>query len=177
MLWICAWAALAGCGGGDPLDYDTAMSVLREHGTEPIKATISSSPRLAADDPQIKRAYQELIDSHVIECRDAAGLGMMCTPGPAGDVLKQEGPMELSLPAGQWVPAAIVSIQRSGRNGATAEVRMSFEPSQLYREFETAFSDIQNPAATQALSNIKQPKMMRAVFQRYQDEWHVESLE
>jgi hypothetical protein len=91
--------------------------------------------------------------------------------------VKQDGTTELSLEAGQWIPAAIVSIQRSGRNAATAEVRMSFEPSALYREFEAAFSDIQDPAATQALSSAKQPKMMRAVFQRYQDEWHVESLE
>jgi hypothetical protein len=173
----CACAALVSCGGGEPLDYETAMSVLKEHSVEPIKSTFSSSPRFDANEPRIKRAYQDLMDSHVIECSESAGLGMMCTPGPAGDGLKQDGTTELSLEAGQWVPAAIVSIQRSGRNAATAEVRMSFEPSSLYREFETAISDIQSPAATQAVSDTKQPKMMHAVFQRYQDEWHVESLE
>jgi hypothetical protein len=174
---ICAWAALAGCGGGDPLDYETAMSVLRDHNMEPIKTTFSSSPRFDAGDPRIKRAYQQLMESHVLECSETEGLGMMCTPGAAGDVLKQEGATELSLAAGQWAAAAIVSIQRTGRNRATTEVRMSFEPTPLYHEFENAFSDIQTPASTQALSETKQPKTMHARFERYEDGWHLESLE
>ena len=54
---------------------------------------------------------------------------------------------------------------------------MSFEPSQLYREFEFAFNDIQHPSAALALADSKQSKMMRATFQRYDDGWHLESLE
>jgi hypothetical protein len=174
---ICAWAALAGCGGGDPLDHDTAMNVLRDHSPEPIKTTFSSSPRFDTGDPRIKQAYQELMESHVVECSETAGVGTMCTPGAAGDSLQQEGATELSLAAGQWVPAAIASIQRTGRNSASAEVRMSFEHSELYHDHETAFSNIQSPAATQALSDTKQPKMMHARFERSEDGWHLESLE
>jgi hypothetical protein len=173
---ICAWG-LAGCGGGgEPLDYETARSVVRDRSMEPIKATFSSSPRFDTSDPRIKSAYQQLMESHVLECNVTVGLAT-CVPGAAGDVLKQEGATELSLPAGQWVPSEIVSIQSTGRSSATAEVRMSFEATDLYREFERAFSDIQTPATTQALAETKQPKIMHARFERFEDGWHLESLE
>ena len=153
------------------------MNILQDHKPEPIKMTFSSSPRFDTGDPRIKQAYEQLMESHVVECSETAGVGTMCAPGAAGDGLQQEGAAELSLAAGQWAPAAIASLQRTGRNSASAEVRMSFDPAPLYHEYETAFSNIQSPAATQALSDTKQPKMMRARFERFDDGWHLESLQ
>jgi hypothetical protein len=43
-----------------------------------------------------------------------------------------------SLVAGRWVPASIVAIRGTGRNTTVANVRMSFEPSQIFQDFENA---------------------------------------
>jgi len=174
---ILAWVAFAGCGGGKSLDYETAMNLMREHGTEPLKTVFSSSPHYEASDVRIKEAYAKLTDAHVLECEQTAAAGTLCVPGKAGEALRQEGATDISVIAGRWVPATIVAIQRSGRSSATADVRMSFEPSEIYREFEPAFDTIQNPSAALALAETKQSKMMRATFQRYDDGWHLESLE
>jgi len=173
---IYAWAALAGCGGGEPLDYETAMNLLRDHSVEPLKTAISSSPRFDPEAPKIPGAYQKLMESHVLEC-SGNGSGLMCSAGAAGEALTPEGAAELSLVAGQWAPTTILSIQRSGRNRATAEVQMSFEPTPLYHEFEAVLSDIQTPAAAQAMSETRLPKQMHATFARYDDGWHLESLD
>ena len=85
---------------------------------------------------------------------------------------------ELSLVAGRWVPASIVAIRRTGPNTAIADVRMSFEPSQVFQEFETAFEQIQSPGLALMLGGIrKQGKLAHVTFQRYADGWHVESVE
>ena len=169
-------AALCVCGcGGDSLDYETAMNLLRERATDPIRTSFNASPRFGGQDPRIGQAYQRLIDSHVIQCKTSALVGTICEPGPAGDALTQSGATDLSLVAGRWVPSAIMSIRRNGRTSARAEVRMIFEPTDLFREFEDAFDEIQMPSVT--LSERKQGKMAQAVFQHYEDGWHVESLE
>jgi hypothetical protein len=168
-------ATLFGCGGGDPLDYETAMNLLRERATDPIRTSFSASPRFDTQDEKVSQAYQRLIDSHVIQCKTGATMGTICEPGPAGDALTQNGATDLTLVAGRWAPSAIVSLRRSGRASAQADVRMIFEPSEVFREFEDAFDQIQMPSAT--LSARKQGKMARVVFQRYEDGWHVESIQ
>ncbi len=100
---------------------------------------------------------------------------MICEPGPAGDELAQQGVAELSLAAGRWVPASIVAIRRNGRNAAVADARMTFQPGQLFRDFENAFEQIQSPVTRTAA--LKEGKLVHATFQRYDDGWHVESVE
>lgn len=170
-----AWAVLAGCGGGNPLDYETAMDLLRDHSSEPVKTTFSASPRHESNDRSFEDAYGALTEGHVLDCSQAAG--GLCVPGPAGDLLKQEGATGLSMIAGRWVPDVILSIQRGGRISASAEVRMKFEPTLLYREFESALNVIQYPADALAMSATKQGKIMHATFQRYDDRWQLETLE
>jgi hypothetical protein len=91
-----------------------------------------------------------------------ADVGIICDPGPAGDALTQNGVSELSLVAGRWVPASIVAIRRTRGNSAIADVRMSFELSQIFQDFENAFEEIQ---------------IVRMTFQRYGNGWHVESVD
>jgi hypothetical protein len=176
-LFVCACVLNVQCGGGDPLDYETAMSLARDHNTVPVKVTFSASPRYEAMDVRVNHAYQQLMEANVLKCGETPRLGTICTPGPAGDELTQDGSTDFTLVAGRWVPAAILTIQRTGGGSAVAEVRMAFEPGTLYHEFESAFDNIQAATSAQALSEKRQGRMMRAAFQRYEDGWHLESIQ
>ena len=151
------------------------MDLLRERTTDVVRISFNASPRLENLEPAVSRAYQRLMDDHVIQCKQNPPLGMICEPGPAGDELAQQGVAELSLIAGRWVPASVVAIRRTGRSTAVAEVRMTFQTGQLFRDFENAFEQIQSPVARTA--ELKEGKLVHATFQRYDDGWHVESLE
>ena len=168
---------LASCGGGDPLDYETALNLMRDRATEPVKTSFSATPRSENEDPKVAHAYGELVDAHVILCKPTGAVGTICEPGPAGEGLSQLGVSEISLVAGRWVPASIVAIQRAGRDSATADVRMSFQPSPIFKEFENAFDVIQAPNAMITLGGRKEGKMVRVTFQRYQDGWHIETVQ
>jgi len=176
---LCVLAALAtistGCSGGDPLDYETAMSLVKERQTDPVKLTISASPP-AHGGAAVTDAYVRLMDAHVINCTTTEVMGKICQPGPAGEEITPVGSAELSLNAGHWVPSTITSISRSTGSSATAEVRMRFELSPLYRDFEESFDAIQVWAGKSPIENKKEGKMAHAVFQRYEDGWHLESL-
>ena len=177
---LCVLEALAavsiGCSGGDPLDYETAMSLVKERQTDPISLTFSASPP-AQGGANITDAYARLVDAHVITCTNTEAMGKICQPGPAGEsALTPVGSAELSLNAGRWVPSTITSISRSGGSTASAEVRMRFELSPLYRDFEDSFDAIQIWAGKSPIENKKEGKMAHAVFQRYEDGWHLESL-
>jgi hypothetical protein len=91
--------------------------------------------------------------------------------------MTQNGVTDLSVVAGRWVPASIVAIQRTGRNSASADVRMSFEPSSLFQEFEDAFDSIESPGSMLAAATRKQGKMVHVNFERYDDGWHVDNIE
>ncbi len=164
-----------GCGGAT-LDYETAVNLLRERAADPVRTSISASPRFENQEPKVVRAYQRLIEAHVIQCT-TTGVGALCEPGPAGETMTQNGVTDLSVVAGRWVPAAIVSIQRTGRNSASADVRMTFEPSSLFQEFEDAFDSIESPGSMLNAATRKQGKMVHVAFQRYDDGWHVENIE
>ncbi len=167
---------LSSCGG-DPLDYETAMNLLRERATDPVRTSFSASPHFETQDPRVTMAYQRLQEAHVIQCKNTVGVGIFCEPGPAGDAISQADMSSLSLVAGRWAPSTIIAIRRTGRGSADADVRMLFEPSELFREFEDAFDQIQGPGAMVALGSRKQGKMVRVKYQRYDDGWHVESID
>ena len=166
---------MTACRSGEPIDYETALGLLKDRTTDPVKLTFSASPPPDAT-PAISQAYDRLIDAHIITCTSTKGMGKICQPGPAGEAVSQAGSAELAVIAGRWVPSAIASISRSAGSSATAEVRMQFEMSELYREFEDAFDTIQIRAGKSLLDNKKEGKMAHAVFQRDEDGWHVESV-
>jgi hypothetical protein len=166
---------LTACGGAI-LDYETAINLLRERAADSVRTSISASPRFENQDPKVARAYQRLIEAHVIQCQTTA-VGAVCEPGPAGDTLTQNGVTDLAVIAGRWVPAAIVSIQRTGRDSASADVRMTFEANTLFQEFEDAFDSIESPGSMLAAATRKQGKMVHVTFERYDDGWHVENIE
>ena len=166
---------LTACGGA-VLDYETAINVLRERAADPVRTSISASPRFDNQDPKVVRAYQRLMDAHVIQCKSTS-VGAVCEPGPAGDTLTQNGVTDLSVVAGRWVPASIVAIQRTGTNSASADVRMTFEANTLFQEFEDAFDSIESPGSMLATATRKQGKMVHVTFERYDDGWHVENIE
>jgi hypothetical protein len=165
----------SGCHTAEPIDYETAMNLIKDRNTEPVKLTFSASPPSNAG-PSMTEAYNQLIDAHVIACTTTPAMGKICQPGPTGDSLTQVGSAELAIVAGRWVPAAITSIARSVGSSATAEVRLRFEPSPLYRDFESAFDTIQLWGGKSPIESKKEGKVVRAVFQRYEDGWHLESL-
>jgi hypothetical protein len=167
---------LTACGGA-ALDYETAINLLRERAADPVRTSISASPRFDGQvDPKVARAYQRLIDAHVIQCKSTS-VGSVCEPGPAGEMLTQNGVSDLSVVAGRWVPASIVAIQRTGTNSASADVRMTFEANTLFQEFEDAFDSIEAPGSMLAAATRKQGKMVHVSFERYDDGWHVENIE
>src|SRR2546423_1541349 len=100
---VCLLATIAalsiGCRGGDPIDYETAMSLIKDRNTEPIKLTFSASPPSNAG-PSVMDAYSQLIDAHVITCTSTQVMGKICQPGPAGDALTQVGAAEMAIIAG-----------------------------------------------------------------------------
>jgi len=166
---------LASCRNGDPIDYDTAISLLKDRNTEAVKLTFSASPPPGSLNPRVAQAYDQLIDAHILTCQNTEGLGKLCEPGPAGDAVVQVGTTELALVAGHWTPENVVSIARSGGGSATAEVRMRFEPSPLYRDFEAAFNQIQL-ASGRALETDNPNKTVHVSYQRYEDGWHLEGV-
>lgn len=164
-----------GCRSGQPIDYDTALGLLKDRNSEPVRLTFSASPPANAG-AGVMDAYERLIDAHVLACTNTAAMGKVCQPGPAGDALTQTGASELALVAGRWVPASITSISRSVGTSATAEVRMTFEMSPLYRDFEDAFDTIQIWAGKSVIESKKEGKIAHAVFQRDDDGWHLENV-
>lgn len=152
------------------------MELMRERASEPVRTTITASPRFENQDPKVIQAYQRLIEAHVIQCRSTA-VGAVCEPGPAGDTLTQNGVGDISMIAGRWVPASIVGIQRTGSSSASADVRMAFEPGPLFQEFETALDSVLVPGSMIDAAVRKQGKVVHASFQHYEDGWHVESVE
>ena len=62
---------LAGCGGGDPLDADTALGLIKDRNTDPVQAKFSAIPQLDRQDNRMAQAYQHLIAAHVIECHSS----------------------------------------------------------------------------------------------------------
>ncbi len=182
LFYICAsiFAAFAvsGCRHVDPLDAETAVDLLKDRNGETLKLVFSASPP-SPTDARANEAYDRLIDAHVLTCSATKTMGKVCRPGPAGDALAQEGPADISLIAGRWVPATIMSISRSGNSSAVAEVRMRFEPSPLYRDFESAFDQVQLASGAAGASTIdykREGKIVHASYQRYDDGWRLEGL-
>jgi hypothetical protein len=167
---------LAGCGGGEPLDSETALGLIRDRNTDPVQTRFSAVPQMDRQDNRMAQAYLHLMEAHVIECHTSS-LGTICEPGVSGQGITLSGANELMLNAGHWVPVTVLSISRTGRNRATAEVRLTFEASQLYAEFESDFDSVQTVEAAQALGNKKQGWNAHAVFQHYDDGWHLESIQ
>ena len=168
-----AAVTLCACRTGNSIDYDTAVALLKDRNVEPVKLTFSASPP-RNENLRVQQAYERLSDAHVIACADTEAIGKICQPGPAGDALTLENSTELSLIAGRWVPAVISNIYRSGDGSATAEVRMTFEPSPIYRDFESAFDDIQQAGGRPPVD--KNVKTVQAVYQRFEDGWHLDSV-
>ena len=167
---------LTACGG-DPLDYQTAMDLLRERTTDPLRISFSASPQQDSQSPEVAQAYQRLIDDHVLQCKTSRDVLTLCEPGPAGDALTQDGVSELSFVAGRWVPDSIVALRRTGRNAAVADVRMAFQPSALFHDYEVVFNQIQSAGRGIEFDTRKQGKLVHVTFQRYAEGWHVESVQ
>jgi hypothetical protein len=173
---VAAALLLASCRSGDPIDYETAIALLKDRNTEPVKLTFSASPPSTGVSARAAQAYDQLADAHVLNCESTQSLGKLCQPGPAGDAVAQVGSTELAVVAGRWTPENILSISRSGGSLATAEVRMRFEPSPLYRDFEAAFDQIQLATGKTPLDAAMQSKTVRASYQHYEDGWHLEAV-
>jgi hypothetical protein len=172
---VLAMVGLVGCSK-DPLDYNTAMMLVKEKNIDPIKITFNASPDLGNDN--LKQAYDRLIEAHLIECKQAQPVGTICQPGSAGDDVAQEGDVNLSIVAGHWVPSLISNIRRSAGDSATADVRLQFEPSLLYNEFRTTFDAVKN-ASDSRLAEITQTqgKTAHVTFQHSEDGWHLDRLD
>ena len=168
---------LASCSK-HPLNYETAMNLLRDRNTDPVKTTFSASPRFATDDPKVVDAYNRLMDGHVLECNDGGSIGMICQPGPAGDAITQSGVSDLTIVAGRWTPSVITKLTQTSRNSATAEIRMAFQASPLFAEYESSFDAIQNQTNSLiSLAERKEGKVVRVNYQHYEDGWHLESVD
>lgn len=173
---LCAAAIwMAGCAS-EPLDYDTALGLVKERSSDPVKLTFSASPQYSRSDPKVKRYYDQLIEGHVIMCETNGAVGLLCQPGPAGDLVSQEGSTNLAVVAGRWVPSVITRINRVGRGMVTAELRLAFEPTGLYREYQEGFESIQNSSALSTVEQ-KEGKSARATFSHTEDGWHLESMQ
>lgn len=145
---------------------------------EPVKITISASPRFSDSDPKIKQCYDQLVEGHVLTCQANGTFGMLCQPGPAGEGIYPEGPTDLSVNAGRWAPAVITKINRAGRGSVTAELRLMFEPSPLYREYQEVFDVLQNSSGSRlSLVEQKEGRTAHASFVHAEDGWHVETMQ
>ena len=165
-----------GCASAT-LDYQTALTLMREDKADPLKITFSAIPLLGETDPKIKQAYDLLIEGHVLDCLPNQAIGTLCQPGAAGGAITSAGSTDLSLIVGQWVPSVITGIVRSGTNTATVDARLAFEPSPLYREYQDAFDTLQNSAESRAmLAQQKDGKSVQATFVHSEEGWRVESL-
>jgi len=181
LFWaVCALSAflalLAGCTRGEPLSQPAAMALLRDGNTGAILLRFNASPPDRASSPVMAKAYDDLVENHVLDCSDPAK-GNLCVPGPAGGPIKHDSATSLSLPAGHWAPSTVTALQRTGATTATAQVRMTFEPSNLYREFENAFDALRIAGSSRDLEQKSDGKIFTATFRRYDDGWHLESLE
>lgn len=174
---VCLWAiGNAGCGV-ERIDYETALNLVKDRTMDPVKITISASPHFSESDPRIKQYYDQLVEGHVLTCEANGTVGMLCQPGPIAEGINQEGPMDLSVNAGRWVPVVITKINRAGRGAVTAELRLMFEPSPLYREYQTAFDALQNSSSNRlSMTDQKEGKTAHASFVHAEDGWHVESM-
>jgi len=151
------------------------MNLMRDR-VDPVKMTFSAAPRFSEGDSPLRAAYQKLLNGRIIQCKNTSALGILCEPGPAGDVLTQTSATEISVMAGRWMPSAVVSIQRTGRSSALAEIRLLFEPNITFRDYGDAFDVIEPPGYVLAQASRKQGKVVHAVFQRYEEGWRLEGV-
>jgi len=149
---------------------------LKDSNTANITMRFGATPPDAVSAPIVAKAYEQLKENHVLDCGGATQ-GNLCIPGPAGGAIQQESATTLVLTAGHWAPASIVSLQRTSTSTAVAQVHMSFEPSPLYREFTSAFDALRTAGSSLDLDQKADGKTMTATFQRYEDGWHLESLQ
>src|ERR1700737_478193 len=98
---------LVGCGGGDPLDSETALALIRDRNTDPVQAKFSATPQFDRQDNRMAQAYQRLMAAHVIECHTSS-LGTICEPGVSGTGITQSGSNELMLTAGHGGPVTVL---------------------------------------------------------------------
>jgi len=169
-------AILAGCNRGESLGQPAAMALLRDGNTGTILLRFNASPPDRASSPAVAKAYDDLVANHILDCTDPSK-GNLCVPGPAGGPITQDSATSLSLPAGHWTPSTIISLQRTSTTTATAQVRMTFEPSNLYREYETVFDALRVAGSSRELEQKSEGKIMTGTFRQYDDGWHLESLE
>jgi hypothetical protein len=54
---------------------------------------------------------------------------------------------------------------------------MTFEPSPLYHDYQEAFDALRASGSSRELDQKGEGKIMTATFRRYDDGWHLESLE
>jgi hypothetical protein len=170
-------AGLTGCGKGDPLEYPAAMNLLRDNNTASLTMRFSASPPLdRTTAAQVLKAYDVLKENHILDCSEPEK-GNLCVPGAAGGAIQQDTATALLLTAGHWTPLTIISMERTSRTSATAQVRMAFEPSSLYRDYENSFDALRTAGSSRDLDQKKDGKTMTASFQRYDDGWHLEGLQ
>jgi hypothetical protein len=152
------------------------MEMLRDSNTPGVILRFNASPPDRAALPDIAKAYDKLAENHVLDCSPPTN-GNLCIPGPAGGPIQQDSATALRFTAGHWTPSTVIALQRTSLTSATAQIRMTFEPSPLYHEFGEAFDALRASGSSSDLGQIGEGKVMTAAFRRYDDGWHLESLE
>ena len=72
----------------------------------------------------------------------------------------------------------ITGVTRSGTHTSTAEARLAFEPSPLYKEYQQAFDTLQNsPDGRGLLAQQKDGKNVQATFVHSEEGWRVETFQ
>jgi hypothetical protein len=165
--------ALVGCKKKD-LDRNVAMTLLQGR-----SVTVAGSFQAYAAYAQSSSAsgwYQQLIYADVITCSSAP----VCQPRRLAGGLQQEF-SNFNFVAGSLIPAEVTGVTQTGPNSAMAQVRLTFQPSQLYAQYQNAFDHLTAEAQVMGGGGPVRPQTQRttaeAVFQRYDDGWRIQTFD
>jgi hypothetical protein len=166
-------AAQLGCGH-KPLDRQTAMKVIGSRIIDTIEGSFSASPEYRGNAiPQ----YQQLLNAGVITCTGSAIMGTVCRPGPAGSGLR-EGTGEIAFVAGQLVVGSVTAVSETSPTSAIADIQLVFQPTPLYSKYQAQLNLMDDGSSFQIpLQQRIQGRMARAMFQRFDDGWHLQGLQ
>jgi hypothetical protein len=170
----CAIAAMQLACGHKPLDRATALSLLQNRIIDTVQGSFSSAPGYRGNAiPQ----YQELVNAGVITCTNSAMMGTVCQAGPNGGGL-QDRAGEIAFVAGELVVGSVTAVSQPTPNSAIADLQLIFQPTSIYSRYQAQLNLMDGGSFLQSpLQQRIQGRPARASFQRFDNGWHVMSIQ
>lgn len=181
----CSSGSIVSIAAKPPLDRATADRLVQGQVLETLRCNIQSAftdfdkcpicPEVAGvgmQNRQTQNSYRQLMQNGVLICDSE----QRCQPGPGSNGTPDL--TKLIIPAGNLVASSVTSIAETGEGTAVAPVLVTFQPFTVYAQNQAAFDQIDlGMMGQRAVRDRKQRNSAQATFRRYDDGWHLETIQ